>query len=450
MEDLIGLAEKAVAEAAKLGGTVCDVLVTDTRVASAEVEKGSMKQASSVLDPGMAVRVFDRGSSGFAYCAGHDERDVRKTVELAVAQAKAGTEDPDFHGLPHPSGAAGFGGLYDPAVSELQPHEAVDQLLSLVNEASGDSRITSVNAGLTVAVCHVALANSNGVAAEQKTTSFDVFAEAVARDGSAMFSGMDYSSSRKLDRNAASRVGESARRHALQGLRQTKIQTGDYKVVLDPLAAGYILAEAIGDGVNAETVQRGRSYLSGRMDTRIGAESFEMVDDPTLEWALGSTVFDGEGVAAARKTIVERGVLKSYLHDSYTAGKDSVESTGNSSRGGAVWSYRHPPSISYSNLVLLNGDSTADEMVADCGNGVYLRLTFDSPNLATGEFSGLMMESYAIKDGELDAALRQSTIGIGLLDLFSRIDMVGSESRDAFGVRTPHVRISNARIGGSG
>ena len=450
MDDLKSLAERAVAEAGKAGGAVCDVLVTDTRVASAEVEKGSMKQASSVMDPGVAVRVFDRGSSGFAYCAGHEQQDIRRAVELAVAQAKAGTDDPDFRGLPPPSDPVGIDGLYDPAVADLQPDESVDQLLSLVNEASADSRITSVNAGLTVAVCHVALANSNGVLASQRTTSFDVFAEAVARDGSVMFSGMDYLSSRKLDKSAAAKVGESARTHALRGLNQTKIPTGDYRVVLDPLAAGYILAEAIGDGVNAETVQRGRSYLSGRMDSRIGAESFEVVDDPTLEWAIGSTAFDGEGIPARKKAVVADGVLKSYLHDSYTAGKDSVESTGNSSRGGAVWSYRHPPSISYSTLVVAGGDSTGDEMVADCGNGVYLRATFDSPNLATGEFSGLMMESYAIKNGELDAALRQSTIGIGLLDLFSRIDMVGSESRDAFGVRTPHVAISSARIGGSG
>jgi predicted Zn-dependent protease len=88
-------------------------------------------------------------------------------------------------------------------------------------------------------------------------------------------------------------------------------------------------------------------------------------------------------------------------------------------------------------------------MCRESRDGVYLRITFDSPNLATGELSGLMMESFRIDKGELGPSIRQSTIGIGLLEMFSKIDMVGKEQRDAFGVRTPAIRVSSARIGGS-
>ena len=450
MTDMISLAERAVELARKAGGEISDVVATDTRIASSEVEKGSIKQASSVIDPGVAIRVFHKGSSGFAYCSGHEDGDIRRAVDLAVAQARAGTPDADFKNLPMPSAPASPSGLYDQAVADMRPEEAVDQLLALVNEATSDSRITSVNAGVTVSVCEVALANSNGVSASQRMTSYDVMAEAVAREGPVMFSGMDYSSGRRVDRDAPRSVGESAKEHALRGLRQTRIPTGDYPVILDPLAVGFVFGEAIGDGANAENVQRNRSYLSGRLEAEIGSEMLTIHDDPTLDWALGSTAFDGEGVVARRKPIVERGVLMSYLHDSYTAAKDSVESTGNSSRGGAVWGYRHPPGISFSNLVVRQGDATSDEMIRDCGRGVYLRITFDTPNLATGEFSGLMMEGYSIERGELGPVIQQSTIGINLLDLFSRIDLVGSRSRTAFGVSTPHLRVSSARIGGSG
>ena len=76
-------------------------------------------------------------------------------------------------------------------------------------------------------------------------------------------------------------------------------------------------------------------------------------------------------------------------------------------------------------------------------------MTFDYPNLATGEFSGLMMESYRIDNGEIGPSIRQSTMGVGLLDMFSRIDMIGKEASDSFGVKTPPVRISRARIAGS-
>jgi predicted Zn-dependent protease len=89
-------------------------------------------------------------------------------------------------------------------------------------------------------------------------------------------------------------------------------------------------------------------------------------------------------------------------------------------------------------------------MLKETKDGVYLRVTFDYPNLATGEFSGLMMESYRVKKGELGAAVRQATMGISLPELFASIDMIGDRSRDAFGVKTPHLRISKARIAGSG
>ena len=90
-----------------------------------------------------------------------------------------------------------------------------------------------------------------------------------------------------------------------------------------------------------------------------------------------------------------------------------------------------------------------DEMISETRNGVYLRLTYDYPNLATGEFSGLMMECFKIERGELGPSVRQATMGDHLVDMYSRVDMVGSKVSDEFGVRTPALRISNARIGGS-
>ena len=115
-----------------------------------------------------------------------------------------------------------------------------------------------------------------------------------------------------------------------------------------------------------------------------------------------------------------------------------------------MWGFRHPPGISFSNLVVDKGDVTMEEMVQDCREGVYLRLTFDHPNLATGEFSALMMEGYLIEEGAIGPSVRQSTMGLNITELLSRVDMIGSESKQAFGVHTPALRISKARIGGSG
>lgn len=449
MADMIQLAEKTVRYAMKLGASCCDVLVTDSHYSSAEIEKGSMKQANSVLDPGVAIRAFKNGCSGFSSCTGQDSHAIKTAAELAVSLAKSGTPDPDFKDLPGSARPTRVSGLFDKRISELQPAEIVAMAIELADIAGDDKRITSVNASVSVGETRLALANSNGFSSSQRLTFCEMGAESVARSGAAMFSGFDTGSSRKLEKPMIKEVGQNSMEHAILGLRQTKIQTGDYPVVVDPLAAGFVLSTAIGGGVNAESIQRKRSYLGGKLGAKLAPPSFTVHDDPRIEWATGSYSFDGEGTPSRLTRVIEKGVLKSYLYDSYTAGKDSVPSTGSSSRGGAIWSFRRPPSISSSNLVVKKGSSSLAEMLEETRKGVYLRLTYDYPNLASGEFSGLMMESYTIEHGELGPSIRQSTIGIGLLDLLERLDMIGKESRDAFGVRTPALRISRAKIGGS-
>lgn len=432
-----------------MGAEHCDVLVAETRYTSVEIEKGSLKIANSLTDPGVAVRAFVRGAAGFCSCTGLRVSAARRAAALAVSQAKAGTSDIHFRGLPGRAKVGPQRCLFEPRLSGLEVEDVVQIALEVAEAAGSHDLIVGVNASVGVGIGAYALANSEGFSGFQRLSSFELMAEAVARSDHRMFSGIDGWWSRRLEREAARRVGESAREHALLGLRQTKVSTGDYPVVLDPLAAGFILSGAIGGGASAESVQRGRSYLSGKLGQVIGSEAFTVWDDATLAWAPGSYLFDGEGTPARRTELVSKGVLKSYLHDSYTAGKDGVRSTGNASRGSSLWSFRRSPTISSSNLVVRKGDSSVEEMLEETEGGIYLRVTFDTPNLATGEFSGLMMESFEIRDGELGRCIQQSTIGIGLFDMFHRIDLVGRDAREAFGVRTPHLRISRARVAGS-
>jgi len=449
MNDLKELAEKVAGMVMRLGPSDCDVVATDSTYMSAEIEKGSMKEASLVSDPGVSIRAFWKGSLGFSSSTGTDMKSITRAAKLAVSQAKAGMPDPDFKKLPDRGRPGKVSGLFDPELVKLQPDDVVGLAIRLAESASSSKLITSVNAGVGVGVGRAALANSNGFAGQQKFTTLEMTAEAVARAGSEMFSGMDGGWSRRYDRTLVDRVGKNAMEYGVKGLRHKKLRTGDYPVVFDPLSAGFIMLSAIGGGVNAESVQRKRTYLAGMLGKIIGSEALTITDDPTIEWATGSYAFDGEGVPGKQNKIVDKGVLKSYLYDSYTAGKDSVESTGNSSRGGPLWSFRQLPSISPSNLVIKTGDSTLEEMISDTRKGVFLRVTYDYPNLATGEFSGLMMESFEIVRGELGPSIRQSTIGANLLDLFSKIDLVGKKTRDVFGTRTPPLRVSKARIGGS-
>ena len=183
MVDLVGLAESAVRLTVKFGATDCDVLVSDSKFTSAEIEKGSMKQSNQIRDPGVGIRAYRNGCTGFSFCTGFERQIIRKSAALAVAQASAGTPDPDFKGLPMKQRPPKVAGLFDRKTAELEPDDIVEMAITLSDHASGDQRITSVNAGVTVGSGTIALANSNGFSSSQRMSGFEASAEAVARDG---------------------------------------------------------------------------------------------------------------------------------------------------------------------------------------------------------------------------------------------------------------------------
>src|SRR4030042_543612 len=263
--DLEALAESVVKQAVRLGAANCDVIVTDAQAITAEIEKSAMKQASAVSDPGVGIRVFIKGCAGFSYCTGHESQAVKKAVSLAVSQSKSGTPDVDFKGLPEKVKPAKVAGLYEPKLAQLRHDDVVSMAIALSDRAGADRRITSVNAGVSVALGDIALANSNGFGGSQKLSAFEAFAESVPRSNDALFSGVDGGWSRRYDGRRLERIAATAKEHAVLGRRKTTVKTGDYPVILDPMAAGVIPATAIGGGANGESVQRKRSYLAGRL-----------------------------------------------------------------------------------------------------------------------------------------------------------------------------------------
>src|SRR4030067_3154072 len=211
--DIEALAESVVKQAVKLGASDCDVIVTATQAITAEIEKSSMKQASAVSDPGVGIRVFIKGCAGFSYCTGHESQAVKQAVSLAVSQSKSGTPDLDFKGLPAKAKPAKVAGLYERKLAQLGHEEVVSMAIAISDQAGADRRITSVNAGVSVALGDVALANSNGFVGSQKLSAFEAFAESVAKSNDDMFSGVDGGWGRRYDGRMLERVAETAKEH---------------------------------------------------------------------------------------------------------------------------------------------------------------------------------------------------------------------------------------------
>ena len=253
-------------------------------------------------------------------------------------------------------------------------------------------------------------------------------------------------SPRDLD---AEEIGAEAGDEASSMLGATKPESRTCPVVLsDRVAASF--AGFIGGALCADEVQRGRSPFADRLGDELASAELRLADDGIDAGGLASAPFDGEGTPRGRTPLLDDGKLLAYLHDSYTARRGGAASTGNASRA----SYRSPPSVSTSNLMIEPGGLSLAELLERAGHGVYVTEVaglHSGVNPVTGRYS-VGATGKAIRGGELAEPLREFTIAGDLLGTLAAVQAVGSEARWVpFGgsVHSAPLLVGEMAIGGS-
>ena len=415
-----------------------EVFTSYTSTISAELEKGKIKSSQSGYEGGVGVRVYKSGSMGYAHAS--LER-VEFAVERAISAARAGNPDKDFRSLALPENYPTVNGTWDRKVASLDADAVVQLTTDVADACRIDERIDIVNSGASVGRWSDAVANTLGVAGAESGTQASLDVDVVAHIGDATGNGFEYAASRRFDFDLDA-IGRAAGEMALASVNPKPIRSGKMPVVIDPLAVGPIIAAAV--TVSAEDAQRDRSFLAGRTGDRVAVSAFTIVDDGLLNGGLETSSFDAEGVPSQRTPLIEKGIFNSYLYDTYAANKEDRKSTGNASRS----DFRSSPSISPTNLVISRG--TDKNVVEEVQRGIYVRATGDRPNITTGEFSGLVYAGYAIKDGECLHALKQTNIGINILDLLRQIDGVSRDVQTYFSLTSPTIRVADVSVASSG
>jgi PmbA protein len=186
----------------------------------------------------------------------------------------------------------------------------------------------------------------------------------------------------------------------------------------------------------------GRSYITDAFGEHIASDILQVIDDGTIPGGLGTRSFDAEGYRSQKTTIIESGVLKNLLHNSYTSNKDNVDNTGNAARP----SYSGLPRISTSNFIVQPGKGTLEDFIEELDKGVVCRNTGDRPNMTTGDLSAMIMEGYYVENGEIQHPLKNTLIGINMKDLLKGISHIGSDTRTTFSMITPSIVVENAII----
>jgi len=448
---LVDLGHSVVERANAAGADVAEAGVHSGSHLSVKVRMGEPELVEEAGSRALGLRVMVGQRVASTYTSDLSEAGQRTLIEDALELARLSEPD-EFAGPPDRSELSSQSewedlDTFDEGVSRISADEALDRAKRGERAAFDfDERITnSEGASFTRARGMSALVTSGGFAGSDYGTYASIVVNPVADDeGGKKRSGYHWSASRHYeDLESSPAVGEEAAVRTIAQLGAKKLPTQELPVIFDKDAARSILGLFAGC-VLGGAIWRKSSYLVDRENTRVASDLVDVIDDPLLPRAPGSRAFDGEGLLSRPNIVVEGGVLKTYLTDTYSARKLGVRSTGSASRSpsGGI-------SPSASNLVLKAGSHSRDELVADTKHGLYVTSMMGFGfNAVTGDFSR-GASGFLIKDGELTHPVSEVTISLNLDQLLQRIDAVASDLDHRTAIASPTFRVSSMTLAGS-
>jgi PmbA protein len=443
----VELASKAVRLALDRGASDAECTLSEGDEFSASVRMRSLETLKDAGSRGAGLRVLLGRHVGSSYTSDLSSEGVRKLVDSALEIAAISTEDPHA-GLPDASELGSLPGdlqLYSDDVSRIDTEQRIDQALQAEDAAlSADPRITnSEGASFDAYNGARAFANSRGFVGSYRMSSCSLSATPVARQGDSMERDYWYSYARsysKLESPAA--IGRKAAERALRRLGSRKVATQKVSVVFDQLTARSLLSN-IFEAVDGESIYRKASFLAGKLGERVASENVTLIDDSTIPGLFGTSPFDDEGVPTRRTVVIDRGVLNSYLLNTYTARKLGLRTTGNAARG-----ITGNASVGHGNLFLQKGERPPEEIIRGIGKGLYVtELIGSGVNTVTGDYSrgaaGLWIEN-----GEFAYPVSEITIASTLQQMLMDIAAIGSDLEFRGSVASPTLMIGEMTISG--
>ena len=437
-----------VLERAKVcGATEADIVVADGETFSVQVRVGAVDRLTKAREKRLGLRVFVGKRSATTSTSDFSKESLDRLISETCALAKAVVED-RVSGLPDASQMAKDQpdlDLYDDTI--LNTETQIDWAKRGEAAAfAADPRVTnSEGAEFDSSSGRVVLANSHGFVGSYKSSSFSLSVSPIATEPEtgAMQRDSWYEVQRKFARLAsAESIGQEAARRTVRRLGARKVATKRVPVVFDQETAGSLLANLC-SAVSGYGLYKRASFLLDQLGQTIASDLMSVYDDGRMIGGLGTRPFDGEGLATRKNTIVERGVLTSYLLDTYSGKKLGLPSTGNASR-----SVGESPSVGPTNFYLAPGTKSAEQIVGSVTDGLYVtELIGFGINMVTGDYSR-GASGFWIEHGELAYPVEEITIAGNLKQMLKDIEMVGSDLVFRGRIASPTVKVSEMMVAG--
>ena len=445
------IAADAIQQALAGGATDAECTISEGEEFSVSVRMQEVENLKEAGSRGAGIRVLtgEKGAqrAGSSYTSDLSAEGIDKMVKAALELAKITSVDP-FGGLPEPGELGKLQGdlkLYDEAIAKMTTEWKIDQAMRAEKAAFDfDPRIQlSEGASFDSHLGRRIFANSRGFIGSYRTSSCSLSVVPVAKQESGMERDYWHTSARSAGGlESPESVGRIAAERALRRLNARKVSTQKVPVIFEPRTAGQLLGDIFG-AVNGSAIYRHASFLAGKLGEKIASDALTVIDDATIPGLFGTTPFDDEGVASRRTMVIERGVLKSYLLNTYSARKLDLKTTGNASRG-----ITGNAGIGPGNFFIEAGALPPAEIIASVPSGLYVtELIGGGANTVTGDYSSGAAGLW-IENGKLTYPVSEITIAGSMQQMLQGIEQVGADLEFRGSIAAPTILIREMTISG--
>ena len=421
--DLQAIADRIVAQAKP--GEEIEAYVGRGGETSVRVYEGEVEHFVSAQSAGVGVRVIKDGRTGTAYAGTLDESAIAEVLAEARDNVQFGNPD-EFAGLATPDGVEPVPQkFWDDALAKYPTDQKVALTKDLEQRTlAADSRVRTESANYDDGWDETAFATTTGIRTSGRSNGCYVSVVTLADDGDETQTGFGFSVGDSPNDFNLDKAAREAADRATRLLGATKPATKRTTIVLDPYVTSQFVS-ILSSAFNGENVSKGRSIFAERLGEQVAVPSFTLVDDPTNKLAYTATDIDGEGLAARRNVLIEDGVLKMFVHSSYSARRMKTASTGNATRGGFAGS----PGVGCLAMQVTPGSKSQAELIAGIDDGVLIQEVsglHSGVNPISGDFS-TGASGMTITKGTIGAPIREFTIGSTLQRMLLDIVAIGND-----------------------
>lgn len=392
---------------------------------------------------GIGLKIIKDKKTGFSYTSDFSETALDNLISSAVRNC--GFLPPDkYNSLSFPSTVKSEMDVNDECFGRLSIEDKISRLKNMERLALSNSKIKSVlRSAYSESMGEIFIINSNGVMLASRGTVFSYGMSCVACEGSETQVGGESTVKRISKELNFEETTKDAVKNSVELLGAKRIKTGNYPVIFNQNTACEFLG-LFASSFSAFSVQKNVSLLKGKLGRKVCSDKLNIVDDGTLPGGVATSSCDDEGIPTQRTVLADKGVIKNYFYDLYTANKDDTKSTGNASRSYSGLSVPAP-----TNIYIEQGKTPPDNLMKDMGAGLYVTETMGMHNAdaVSGEFS-VGVNGFFVENGVKKFPVHGITIAGNILDLFNNISDVAADLKFYGSIGSPSVLINRLAVAG--